>query len=211
MSAIASSSVDVLLFDLGGVLIDVDFARAIAAWARSARRPLEELSRRPLLHLSSAFQAHERGEIRDAAYFATLREAFGLALDDETMQSGWNAIIGEAIPGMATLVRDLSARLPLYVLSNTNAAHVGYFKPRHRELLAPFREVICSCEIGCRKPEREAFEKVASRIGASPARIGFFDDNPENIASARALGMQAFHVGSLEDVRAGLGRLGLRP
>lgn len=210
MSA-SASSVDALLFDLGGVLIDVDFGRAVAAWARSAGKPLEELRRRPLLHLSSAFQAHERGEIRDAVYFAALRELFGLALSDEAIASGWNAIIGEPVPGMATLVRDLAARLPLYVFSNTNAAHIEYFKPRHRELLAPFREVICSCEIGCRKPEREAFEKVAARIGAPPGRIGFFDDNPENVASARALGMQAFHVGSLEDVRTGLGRLGLLP
>ena len=51
----------------------------------------------------------------------------------------------------------------------------------------------------------------SARIGAPPGRIGFFDDNPENVASARALGMQAFHVGSLEDVRTGLGRLGLLP
>ena len=210
MSA-SASSVDALLFDLGGVLVDVDFGRALAAWARVSGQPLDELRRRPLLHLSPAFRAHERGELPDAAYFAALREAFGLALDDEAMASGWNAIIGGPVPGMATLVRDLAARLPLYVFSNTNAAHVGYFKPRHRELLAPFREVICSCELGSRKPEREAFEKVAARIGASPGRIGFFDDNPENVASARALGMQAFHVGSVEDVRTSLGRLGLLP
>ena len=210
MSAPASS-VDALLFDLGGVLVDVDFGRALAAWARSAGQPLEELRRRPLLHLSPAFQAHERGEIPDAAYFAALREMLDLALDDQAMASGWNAIIGEPVPGMAALVRDLAARLPLYVFSNTNAAHVEFFKPRHRELLAPFREVICSCELGRRKPEREAFEMVAARIGASPARIGFFDDNPENVASARALGMQAFHVGSVDDVRTSLGRLGLLP
>lgn len=211
MSAGAAAQVDALIFDLGGVLVDVDFGRAIAAWARASGQPLEALRRRPLLQLSPAFQAHERGEIPDAAYFAALREAFGLALDDEAMASGWNAIIGGPVPGMATLVRDLAARLPLYVFSNTNAAHVEYFKPRHQELLAPFRDVICSCEIGHRKPEREAFEKVAARIGAAPGRIGFFDDNPENVASARALGMQAFHVGSPEDVHAGLGRLGLRP
>ena len=211
MSAGAAAQVDALIFDLGGVLIDVDFGRAVAAWARSAARPLEELRRRPLLHMSAAFQAHERGEIGDAAYFEALRSAFGLALDDETMASGWNAIIGEPIPGMQALVAALAERLPLYVFSNTNAAHVRHFRPRHRGLLAPFREVICSCEIGLRKPEREAFESVVARIGASPGRIGFFDDNPDNVASARALGMQAFHVGSPEDVHAGLGRLGLRP
>jgi putative hydrolase of the HAD superfamily len=201
--------VDALVFDLGGVLIDVSFARAIESWAALAGVPAHELT--PRFRTGEVFHAHERGEISDAHYFAALRNMLGIPLDDAAMLSGWNAVIGEPIEGMQALLRGLSDIVPLYVFSNTNAAHIAHWKPRHQGLLAPVREVICSCEIGCRKPDAEAFTKMLRRVGAPPHRIGFFDDNPDNVAGARGAGMHAFHVASIRDVRAGLAKLDLEP
>jgi putative hydrolase of the HAD superfamily len=203
------AAIEALLFDLGNVLIDVDFGRAIAKWAKAANIAEERIAAR--FRPEEAYCAHERGELSEAQYFASLRKSLGIDLTDQQLLSGWNAIFGEPIEGMDILVRDLSRRLPVYVFSNTNKAHRLHWEPRYRALLAPFREVICSCDIGCRKPDVPAFTKVARRTGFAPSRIGFFDDLEENVAGARAAGLRAFRVRSAAEVRKALSGLGIEP
>jgi putative hydrolase of the HAD superfamily len=196
------AAVDALLFDLGNVLIEVDFGRAISKWAKAANAAEERIA--PCFGPDEAYCAHERGELSEAQYFASLRKSLGINLSDAQFLSGWNAIFGEPIDGMESLVRGLSRRLPLYAFSNTNRAHRTHWEPRYRALLAPFREVICSCDIGTRKPAADAFMKVAERIGVAPSRIGFFDDLEENVAGARAAGFRAFRVCAAAEVREAL-------
>jgi putative hydrolase of the HAD superfamily len=196
---------EAIVFDLGGVLVDIDLRRAFAAWAAAAGVPADDIAAR--FAVDDACCAHERGAIDDAAYFAHLRDVLGIALADEAMLAGWNAIIGAPMPGVEALVRALAARFPLYVFSNTNPAHIAHFTPRLRELFAYFRAVYTSCGIGRRKPEAEAFARVARLIGAPPARLVFFDDVEENVAGARRAGLQAFRVRSAEEMRAISARL----
>jgi len=196
------AAVDALLFDLGNVLIEVDFARAISEWANAANASEERIA--SCFGPDEAYCAHERGELSEGQYFASLRKSLGINLSDAQFLSGWNAIFGAPIDGMESLVRGLSRRLPLYAFSNTNRAHRTHWEPRYRALLAPFREVICSCDIGTRKPAADAFMKVAGRIGVAPSRIGFFDDLEENVAGARAAGLRAFRVCSAAEVREAL-------
>jgi putative hydrolase of the HAD superfamily len=201
------AAIEALLFDLGNVLIDVDFGRAIAAWAKAADTAEERIAAR--FEPDEAYCAHERGELSEAEYFASLRKSLGIDLSEGEFLSGWNAIFGEPIEEMESLVRGLSRRLPLYVFSNTNKAHKMHWEPRYRALLAPFREVICSCDIGTRKPAADAFMKVAERMRVAPSRIGFFDDLEENVAGARAAGFRAFRVSSAAEVREALPALGI--
>lgn len=184
--------VDAIVFDLGGVLVDVDFRRAIERWAAAAGVPAELLAGR--FRRDQAYCAHERGELDDRGYFLHLRSALGVEIGDDEMRAGWNAALGEPLPGVASLVRRLAAELPLYVFSNTNPAHIAHFTPRYRSLLSHFRAVFTSCEIGARKPEPEAFARLAQHIGAAPASLLFFDDLEENVLGARASGLQAYRV-----------------
>ena len=201
------AAIEALLFDLGNVLIDVDFGRAIAEWAKAANVPEGRIA--PCFAPDDAYCAHERGELSEAQYFASLRKSLGIDLRDEQFLSGWNAIFGEPIPGMEQLIRDLSQALPVYAFSNTNKAHRRYWEPRYRALLAPIRQVICSCDIGIRKPDAIAFTKVAQLIGVAPSRIGFFDDLEDNVAGARAAGLHAFRASSALEVRKALPALGI--
>jgi glucose-1-phosphatase len=189
-----SEPVRALLFDLGGVLVEVDWNRAFAAWSARSGVPVAELARR--FRRDEAYEAHECGTLSDPAFFSSLRSALGVNLADAEMLEGWNAILGEPFPGVPDLLRRLAARYPVYVFSNTNTAHVTCFKPRYRDLFAHVKEVICSCDLGCRKPDRAAFHRVAARIGVQPGSILFFDDLEENVAGARAAGLQARHVPS---------------
>jgi putative hydrolase of the HAD superfamily len=191
-----------LVFDLGGVLIDIDFRRVIAHWAKSANVPEDRLAAR--FGPDEAYCAHERGELSEAQYFGSLRKSLGIDLSDEQFLSGWNAVFGEPVRGMEKMVRTLADRLPLYAFSNTNKAHYAYWEPRYRALLAPFREVIVSCDLGVRKPDPEAFLRVARHIGVPPQRIAFFDDLEENVAGAREAGLRAFRFTSAEEAKKAL-------
>jgi FMN phosphatase YigB (HAD superfamily) len=163
-----SAQLDALVFDLGGVLVEIDFRRVIAHWARAAKVAEERVAAR--FGPDEAYCAHERGELSEAEYFASLRKSLAIDLSDEQFLAGWNAVFGDPIPGMEPIVRALADRFPLYAFSNTNKAHYAFWEPRYRALLAPFREILCSCDLGCRKPDPDAFLRVASRIGVPSQR-----------------------------------------
>lgn len=190
--ALRLAELDALVFDLGNVLVPIDFGRAFAAWAQAANLAPGELAAR--FSFDEAYCAHERGELAAPEYFARLRRALGVSLSDEELLRGWNAIFLEPLDEIVALVRTLARSLPLYVFTNTNHAHIACWRPRYRELLAPFRKVICSCDLGCRKPDIEAFRRVARIAGAPPHRLGYIDDLEENVAGARAAGFHALRA-----------------
>lgn len=189
-----------LVFDFGNVLVDIDFGRAFAAWAVAAGVPAAAIAAR--FSVDGPYGAHERGEIDEHAYFAHLRRALGTPLTDEEFLSGWDAILGEPLPGIQPLVSELAAQWPLHVFSNTNPTHAKRIASRYGPLMRHFRHFFTSCELGARKPEREAFVRLAKRIGASPERLAFFDDLEENVIGARNAGLQAYRVQSAAEIRA---------
>jgi HAD superfamily hydrolase (TIGR01509 family) len=195
-------TVDALLFDFGGVLVSIDFGLAFASWAQAANVASDSIAARFVF--DAAYQAHERGEIDGATYFAALRSTLGVALSDEQLLAGWNAIFLAPMPGVADLLLLLSARMPLYLFSNTNRLHQQCWSARYCELLAPLTGIYCSHEVGERKPNVQAFVSVARRIGLPPHRIAFFDDLAENVLGARKAGLLGFQVTSVADLRAAL-------
>jgi putative hydrolase of the HAD superfamily len=191
-------SVEALLFDLGGVVMVLDWDRAFSSWARDSGESLENLRKRH--KFDRAYQRHERGEIGESEYYASLRDALGVDLDDEQLAAGWCAIFAGEIPETVELLRELKDRVALYALSNTNPEHQRVWSKQLEEALRCFRKVFVSFELGARKPEREAFEMISREIGVSPGRILFFDDTLANVEGARRAGLQAIHVKSPQDV-----------
>ena len=156
-----------------------------------------------------AYRHHEIGRITDDAYFDSLRTALEIALTDEQLLEGWNAIFAGEMPGIAALLACAAGRLPLYAFSNTNPPHVAHFSKAYADLLGHFREVYLSSTIGLRKPDAAAYDHVVNAIGVPASRIVFFDDLAENIEGAKARGLLAVHVGSSADVAAALDALGI--
>jgi putative hydrolase of the HAD superfamily len=194
--------VDAVALDFGNVLVEVDFRRAFAAWGRAAGVSPSLLGER--FSFDEAYCAHERGAIDLAGYFSFLKKNLGLSISDESMLAGWNAIFGEPLPGIEPLVREIAGRWPLTLFSNTNPAHVAHFRPRYERLLSHFTRIVTSCDIGRRKPEPEAFARLAELAGVAPGRLAFFDDLEENVAGARRAGLQAHLAKRPGDIAAAL-------
>lgn len=208
-SQLFPDSVDVLLFDIGRVVLDIDFDKVMAHWAQHAGCAPAELASRFVV--DDSFKHHEIGRIDDAAFFENLRQSLGIGLSDAQFLEGWNSIFTGEMPGIAPLLAAAAKRMPLYAFSNTNPAHVAHFSVVHAELLGHFRNVFLSSTIGFRKPDAAAYDHVVKAIGVPASRILFFDDLAANIEGARARGLHAIHVTSTDDVATALTALGIEP
>jgi|SRR6478609_2952520 putative hydrolase of the HAD superfamily len=198
---------DALLFDLGRVVIDIDFGKVLMCWAGHAGCTPADLSTR--FSQSETFRRHETGHASDAEFFEALRATLGIALSDERLLEGWNTIFAGEMPGINALLARAARRLPLYAFSNTNPPHVAHFSKPYADVLSHFREIFLSYAIGLRKPDAAAYDHVIEAIGAPAERIVFFDDLVENIEGARKRGLIAVHVTSPDDVADALTALGL--
>jgi glucose-1-phosphatase len=204
---LSPGAADALLFDLGRVVIDVDFDRVLACWAAHAGCEPARLAGR--LMPDENFKRHETGEIADAEFFAGLRQSLDIDVSDAQFLEGWNAIFAGEMPGISALLARAAQRLPLYAFSNTNRPHVEHFSATYAGVLGHFREIFLSSAIGLRKPDAAAYDHVVKAIGVPAQRIVFFDDLAANIEGARARGLTAVHVTSSDDVADALAALGI--
>ena len=202
MRNIPSNSVDALLFDLGGVVIEIDFDRAFSRWALYSNRNIEFI--KSGFAFDSYYERHERGEIEASEYFTSLRRSLGINITDEEFIVGWNSIFVGAIPGIAALLSEARENLSIYAFTNSNLTHQHVWTKKFRHLLNLFRDVFVSSEIGNRKPEPAAFKIISREIDVKLENILLFDDTLENIAGAKKIGMQAVHVTSPMDIEIGL-------
>ncbi|MDP2818723.1 MAG: HAD family phosphatase [Polaromonas sp.] len=202
-------AVKALLFDLGGVLIDIDFNRAFEHWQTFSALSLEGI--RAAFRFDDAYGKHERGEIDATEYFAHLVKKLQLRDDPEGIAQGWNAIFTGEITETLALVQAVRTHLPCYAFSNSNAVHQAAWSRMYPAVVQAFDRIFVSSDIGLRKPERRAFEHIADAIKVPAPAMLFFDDLAENVAGARAAGLQAVHVRSPADVRAALAAHGCVP
>jgi glucose-1-phosphatase len=204
---LAPGSADALLFDLGRVVLDIDFSRALNCWARHAGCEPERLIER--FSPDEAYKRHERGEMSDAEFFAALRGSLGIEVTDAQFLEGWNAIFAGEMPEIEPLLARAARRLPLYAFSNTNRAHEAHFSQKFAQVLRHFQKLFLSSTIGLRKPDAAAYDHVVKAIGVPAGRIVFFDDSVDNIEGALARGLIAVHVTSTRDVAEALAALGI--
>jgi glucose-1-phosphatase len=203
----SKDSVKVLLFDLGGVVIKVSFAKVLETWAALSGADSAVLKTRFTFDLP--YEQHECNEITGSEYFDSLRKSLGIQLTDEQFEKGWNALALGEVPGIKSLLLSAKQHFPVYAFSNINVTHSKYFFSTYTDVLGIFEKVFTSCELRKRKPTREAFEVVAKEIGVSPEEILFFDDLLENVEGARLAGLQAVQIKDIEDTKKALEYLGV--
>ena len=196
-----------LLFDLGGVVIKLDFNGAFRLWASRAGCDPSPIAER--FSIDSPYEQHERGEIPASSYFATLRRSLGIDLSDEDFTEGWNDVYVGPVPGMTEVLSVAQRHLPLFAFTNSNPTHKSVWEHLYAKELRPFKTIFVSSDLRTRKPDPEAFHLVARRMGFEPGEVLFFDDGPENVEGARTAGMQSVLVGSIRDVYRALSRMGL--
>lgn len=198
--------VEALLFDMGGVVIDIDFDRAFRNWERQSRLSFNEIRTR--FSMDAAYERHERGEINASEYFDHLRDELALEGSDEDIALGWNAIYVDEITDTLNAILSVRDKLPCFAFTNSNPTHQCAWMTAYPAVVAAFDRVFVSSELRLRKPERAAFDAIAEATGVRSPAILFFDDTEENVEGARAAGLQAVHVQAPSDVTRALSAIG---
>ena len=203
----ASRNIEGLLFDLGGVLVEIDFERALRAWNQWTLLSIEELRQR--FKMDEAYEKHERGEIESSEYFTHLRNVLELEANDSEIILGWNTIFLNEIAETVDLVQAAKEKLPCFAFTNSNPTHQDFWMSAYPRVAESFHQIFVSSELRLRKPEPEAFEAVADSMDISLDAILFFDDTEENIRGAQAAGMHAIHVKEHKNVKQALAEIGV--
>ncbi len=187
-----------IVFDLGNVLIDIDFMRCMRHWSQRARMPVDQIVAR--FRTDRHYEAFERGRLSPNGYFDVLRRQLGFDLDDADITAGWNRIIMGEKTGTRSCIHRLKPHFPLYILTNTNPVHAAEWRSRHHSLLAHFRQVFVSSEMGCRKPDADVYQAVVAAVAVPAEQIVFMDDVAENVQGAAAVGLRAFLIKKPDDI-----------
>jgi putative hydrolase of the HAD superfamily len=198
-----ANSERVLLFDLGGVLVDIAPAdRMLASLGLPSERELA--ARFPG---AAPWISLEIGQIDGPAFAIEFAKAFEVTLDPARVLSEFEAWNLGFYPGAVETLTALRDRHRTAVLSNTNEVH--WTRLAGEMAIPTLVEVaFASHLIGLRKPDAACYHYVATQLGVTPADLVFFDDNEANIEGALSLGIDAHRVEGIAALRERLADLG---
>ncbi|HVB48225.1 MAG TPA: HAD family phosphatase [Burkholderiales bacterium] len=192
----------VILFDLGGVLVE---ARGRDALQSMLGRRLEPEAIMARWLASAAVGRFERGLIPSEAFAEEFIAEWGLALGPREFLEDFAAWVTGFFDGAEALVGALRTRHRVACLSNINAVHWA----RLPGLPEMFDAVFASHLTGLMKPDRQAFEYALRELAVRPDAVVYFDDLAPNVEAARSLGMRAFRVAAFSDIERALRAQGL--
>jgi len=196
---VAASSFDIVLFDLGGVLIDPGGVGPMRDL--SGIRSDDELWAR---RLSCPWvRRFEAGGCSPDEFAAGVVEEWDLEIPPTAFLDAFASWTGGPAPGASELLAEVRDAVPVAFLSNTNAVQWA----AHYEgtpLVESFDFRFLSFELGMVKPDREIFETVLAELPAPPQRVLFLDDNSVNVEAAAAVGLPALHVKGVDQARRAL-------
>jgi putative hydrolase of the HAD superfamily len=197
-------AIELIIFDLGRVLVDFDFKRVIRSLKKfttlSEKQIHDHFVKTPL------WDSFERGRITPAEFFVKLKKDLKLKkLSFEQFAPLWNSIFTEK-HDTVTILRELRAHYRIAMLSNVNIMHWQYVQSRH-SFMNWFDHPVASYAVGYRKPDAEIFRIVLRQANIPPQRAVFIDDLESHIHAAKAVGLRAYQFITAEQLRQDLGDL----
>lgn len=200
------SPFDVILFDVGGVLLTNGWDRAERARAvEHFQLDAQQLEARHL----EVVDAWERGEIDRNQYLDTIvfYEPRSFSRDQffDFVLSQSQLLPDGALPVLAEICE--ANRVLLGALNN-EARETNEFRFGKFELRRYLKVALSSCYLGMRKPEPAIYRRALDILGSRPYRTLFIDDREENVAGAKAAGMKAVRFTGAEALRSELAAMG---
>ena len=198
-------SYELVVFDLGGVLVEVDADRLVHQVAQLVGRSFDGVQR--AVYNPALLLPFEMGQISPQAYYQGLKESLRLPWTYEQFMRAWTSIFAENRE-VTRLASTLHKHYKLTVLTNTNVLHNNYIKATF-PALSVIEEWVASCEVGLRKPDPQVYRMVLDRSGVEAHRAVYIDDRPELVEAGRAVGLAGIRFESSRQLERDLRALGL--
>jgi putative hydrolase of the HAD superfamily len=187
-----------IIFDLGGVLLDIDYQKSIDAFEGLGLKNFKDMFSQ--FKSDAVFEKLETGHLAEADFYTAIKKRTKAAITNKEIDDAWNALILHFRTESLALLEKLSANYRLYLLSNTNSIHLKYFKnlfikeTGKPSLDAYFTKAWYSNEMGLRKPNEDIFEFVLQQENLHAAETLFIDDTLTNIETAQEMGFKTHHL-----------------
>ncbi|OGT80155.1 MAG: hypothetical protein A3J35_01915 [Gammaproteobacteria bacterium RIFCSPLOWO2_02_FULL_52_10] len=179
--------IEVILFDLGGVLVELSGVQTMISWSGEMMTP-EMLWQRWLT--STTVRDFETGRTHHDHFARQLIAEMALRIEPDEFLVNFTHWPRGIFPGTQELLDRIPSDYTLAALSNSNTLHW----PRMMNdlgLASVFEHLFASHLIGKIKPDVEIFEHVLAELACDPAGVLYVDDNQLNVDAARSLGIQA--------------------
>ncbi len=187
-----------IIFDLGGVLLNLDFNRTQQAFVKLGVTNFDDYYTKA--KQSGIFDLYETGKLTEKEFCDQLRNLTRLSCSNQQIIDAWNAMLLDFPPVRKELLLRLKSHFNIILLSNTNETHIRAFnqiikREINEETLAPlFHAHYFSNEIGLRKPNANAFEYVLNQNNFIAEETLFLDDSIQHIEGAKSVGINAVHI-----------------
>jgi len=203
-----NAGIEVLIFDLGNVLIDFDHtiaAKRISSFCDKSPQQIFDL-----FFASDITTIFEEGKIPASDFYLRVKEMLGLRLDYDSFVSIWNDIFFLSAKNrlLYSLINGLKGHYKTALISNINTLHYEYVKERF-PVFGVFHKVFTSFEVGAIKPSHLIYKKSLEALGAKPESVFYTDDRVELVESARELGIKGFPFTSVEQLKKDLSASGV--
>lgn len=200
------SPISVIVFDLGGVLVDFTGIEALRDLT-GGTADMDEIRHRWVM--SKSISALDQGRIAPEPFARAMIEEWSLDMGVEEMIATFRDWVSAPYPGTEELLSTLARSHRLACLSNTNAIHWDKLSAYHDALTRHLEHAFLSFRMGLSKPHPEIFHAARETLAVPAGEILFLDDTLDNVDGARAAGWQAERVRGLARVREVLEARGL--
>jgi len=185
-----------IIFDLGGVIINLDTNLTIHEFNKISSIPFEEVYTQA--KQSELFNAFDKGQISDFDFFSALRKEIRYEGPEVDLLYAWNAMLLDVPEKRLDLLVEMKQNYNTFLLSNTCEPHITAFENdlylQHgvKNFNDYFDKVYYSCRVGMRKPDKEIFELVLKQNGLVPEETVFIDDSAQHVKGAGECGINAY-------------------
>ena len=192
------AAIENIIFDFGGVFLDIDYSRTRKAFENLGIVHFEEMYSQA--DAGKLFQKLEKGDISVEQFYLELNSTTGLNLSTREIDLAWNAMLLQYRESSIEYLEKLSQRYELYLFSNTNFIHMNAFRKLFREehdgasFDDYFTRTFYSCEMGMRKPDAESFQFILDELKIDAKKTLFIDDSIQNINAAKEVGLEVIYL-----------------
>lgn len=192
------NKIEAVIFDLGRVLVDVDITRGIFGLfdhssAGDTEAAVSKLMRDP------ALTAFNIGKLSSEQFYQEMKKKFSLDWDYAEFARLWCDVFGP-MAGMPEIVKELSGKVRLGLLSDTDPLHWEYIRQNYA-LVSLIKKPTLSYETGFQKPGKEAYLAAVKNTGVDAAKCLYVDDLTENVQGAIKAGLQAVQFTGADALR----------
>ena len=196
--------INAIIFDLGGVLLDINYWLTIEAFNNLGCSDFESIYTQQ--KQSQLFDDFETGKVSSETFRKSLQKQMEFSISNVEFDNAWNKMLLQFPEQRIELLEKLNKKFSLFLLSNTNEIHIKAFKKiisssiGYERFENCFKKVYFSSEIGNRKPNASCFELVLSENKLSAAKTLFIDDSIQHVEGAYKIGIKTLLIESGEEL-----------